>query len=107
MSSSFSAILPDTAAFAAALQNHNLVPVHRTMLADLDTPLSLFAKIAENSEQVFLFESMEGGEKWGRYSFIGFDPLITFTSQGPHYRIAYPGLAGMTPVERKDRKSVV
>ncbi len=100
MSSSFSAILPDTAAFAAALQNHNLVPVHRTMLADLDTPLSLFAKIAENSEQVFLFESMEGGEKWGRYSFIGFDPLITFTSQGPHYRIAYPGQAGMAPVER-------
>ena len=86
MSSSFSATLPDTAAFAAALQNHNLVPVHRTMLADLDTPLSLFAKIAENSEQAFLFESMEGGEKWGRYSFIGFDPLITFTSQGPHYR---------------------
>ena len=100
MSSSFSATLPDTAAFAAALQNHNLVPVHRTMLADLDTPLSLFAKIAENSEQVFLFESMEGGEKWGRYSFIGFDPLITFTSQGPHYRIAYPGQAGMAPVER-------
>ena len=43
---------------------------------------------------------MEGGEKWGRYSFIGFDPLITFTSQGPHYRIAYPGQAGMAPVER-------
>lgn len=90
---SFSA-QPDKAAFVSALQSHNLVPVHRTIIADLDTPLALFAKVCENSEHVFLFESMEGGEKWGRYSFIGFDPLITFESIGETCRIRYPGQPG-------------
>ncbi len=59
-----------------------LVPVYRKIIADLDTPLTLFAKVAEDQSHVFLFESMEGGEKWGRYSFIGFDPLVTFSSKG-------------------------
>jgi len=73
---------PDLPAFQS-LQNHaGLVPVYRKIIADLDTPLTLFAKVAENQSHVFLFESMEGGEKWGRYSFIGFDPLVTFTSKG-------------------------
>ncbi len=92
---------PDEAAFVNILQSHNLIPVHRTMIADLDTPLTLFAKVCGNSEQVFLFESMEGGEKWGRYSFIGFDPLITFTSQGDTCRIAYPGMPDLPEEKRK------
>lgn len=57
-----------------------LVPVHRTIIADLDTPLTIYAKIEGDNRHAFLFESMEGGEKWGRYSFIGFDPLVTFES---------------------------
>ncbi len=59
-----------------------LVPVHRTIIADLDTPLTIFAKVAGSRSHAFLFESMEGGEKWGRYSFIGLDPLVTFASSG-------------------------
>ena len=59
-----------------------LVPVYRKIIADLDTPLTLFAKVSGNQSHAFLFESMEGGEKWGRYSFIGFDPLVTFSSKG-------------------------
>ncbi len=57
-----------------------LIPVCTEIVADLDTPLTLFAKVAEENSHVFLFESMEGGEKWGRFSFIGYDPLVTFTS---------------------------
>jgi len=57
-----------------------LVPVYREIVADLDTPLTIFAKVASRDSHAFLFESLEGGEKWGRYSFIGFDPLMTFTS---------------------------
>ncbi len=57
-----------------------LVPIHRTIIADLDTPLTIFAKVAGQEQHAFLFESMEGGEKWGRYSFIGLDPLLTFES---------------------------
>ena len=89
---------PSEATFSRALAGHNLIPVHRTLIADLDTPLTLFAKVCENSEHVFLFESMQGGEKWGRYSFIGFDPLITFTSQGETCTIEYSGLPGREPL---------
>ncbi len=100
MNTSASFAEPNAAAFARAMAGHNLIPVHRTLIADLDTPLTLFAKVCENSEHVFLFESMQGGEKWGRYSFIGFDPLLTFTSQGETCTIAYPGLAGRETVQQ-------
>ena len=64
------------------MESAGLVPVYRKIISDLDTPLTLFAKIAGEESHTFLFESMEGGEKWGRYSFIGFDPLLTFSSKG-------------------------
>ena len=59
-----------------------LVPLSTSLIADLDTPLTLFFKINPDQEHVFLFESMEGGEKWGRYSFIGFQPLVSFACHG-------------------------
>jgi anthranilate synthase component 1 len=73
---------PDVEAFAEMMEQAGLVPLHRTIVADLDTPLTIFAKVAEKEKHAFLFESMEGGEKWGRYSFIGLDPLLTFSSVG-------------------------
>ena len=65
-----------------------LVPVCSEIVADLDTPLTLFAKIVQKDNHCFLFESMEGGEKWGRYSFIGYDPLVTFRSTGDKITIS-------------------
>lgn len=59
-----------------------LIPLHREIIADLDTPLTVFAKIAGEQSHAFLFESLEGGEKWGRYSFVGYDPLVVFESRG-------------------------
>ncbi|MFT7286454.1 MAG: anthranilate synthase component 1 [Halieaceae bacterium] len=56
------------AAFAA--QGFNRVPLHREVLADFETPLSTYRKLAEGPYS-YLFESVEGGEKWGRYSIIG------------------------------------
>ena len=64
--------------FCRRAESARLVPVSTSLIADLDTPLTLFFKINQDREHVFLFESMEGGEKWGRYSFIGFQPLVTF-----------------------------
>lgn len=84
---------PAQQSFTDLIASSDLVPVHRTIIADLETPLTLFAKVAAIDPHAFLFESMEGGEKWGRYSFIGLDPLITFTSQQNQVRIEYPGLA--------------
>lgn len=53
-----------------ASQNYNRIPVVREVLADLDTPLSTYTKLA-NAPYSYLLESVEGGEKWGRYSIIG------------------------------------
>jgi len=51
-------------------QGFNRIPVHREILADLDTPLSTYLKLAD-APYTYLLESVHGGEKWGRYSFIG------------------------------------
>lgn len=73
--------------FESLTNKHGLVAVCHEFVADFDTPLTLFTKIVANREQVFLFESMEGGEKWGRYSFIGYDPLLSFSSKGDEVTI--------------------
>ena len=80
------------------LESSQLVPVYTEIVADLDTPLTLFAKVSEAHELIFLFESMEGGEKWGRYSFIGFDPLTTFVSKDENIEITD---FSVTPPEKK------
>ena len=80
--------------FTEMIGQADLVPVSRTIIADLDTPLTIFAKVAGDATHAFLFESMEGGEKWGRYSFIGLDPLVTFTSVRDQVRMDHPGRAG-------------
>ena len=53
-----------------AEQEYNRVPVTRELLADLETPLSIYLKLARGANS-YLFESVQGGEKWGRYSLIG------------------------------------
>ena len=53
-----------------ARQDFNRIPVTREVLADLETPLSVYLKLAQGPNS-YLFESVQGGEKWGRYSLIG------------------------------------
>ena len=55
---------------ALAAQNYNRIPVSQEVLADLETPISVYRKLAEGPYSYF-FESVQGGEKWGRYSIIG------------------------------------
>ncbi|HID48359.1 MAG TPA: anthranilate synthase component I, partial [Chromatiales bacterium] len=55
---------------ALAARGYNRIPLTREVLADLDTPLSTYLKLA-NGPYSYLFESVHGGEKWGRYSIIG------------------------------------
>ena len=59
----------------------NLIPVYKEILADLDTPVSAYMKIS-GCEYSFLLESVEGGEKWARYCFLGFDPSIIISIKG-------------------------
>ena len=56
--------------FEQLKSSYNLVPLAREVFADLDTPLSVYLKLANNPYS-YLFESVQGGEKWGRYSIIG------------------------------------
>jgi anthranilate synthase component 1 len=60
--------------FLAECQKADVVPVTRQLLADLHTPVSLLQRFYNGQEGVFLLESVEGGEKWGRYSFLGIAP---------------------------------
>ena len=55
---------------ALAAQDYNRIPVSSEVLADLETPISAYRKLAEGPYSYF-FESVQGGEKWGRYSIIG------------------------------------
>ncbi|MDR2117420.1 MAG: anthranilate synthase component I family protein [Planctomycetaceae bacterium] len=60
--------------FLEECQKADVVPVTRQLLADLHTPVSLLQRFYNGQEGVFLLESVEGGEKWGRYSFLGIAP---------------------------------
>ncbi|MGQ0540828.1 MAG: anthranilate synthase component I family protein [Blastocatellia bacterium] len=63
--------------FLEKTRTANVVPVVETLSADLLTPLAVYLKLSENSDNSFLLESVEGGETLARYSFIGSDPLFT------------------------------
>src|SRR5436190_1466674 len=64
---------PGLEEFRTLAAQGNLIPVTRRLLADIETPLSAYRKIRGPGES-FLFESVEGGEHLGRYSFVGCNP---------------------------------
>ena len=72
-------ISPSRAEFRALAKGGNLIPLIVDLVADVETPVSAFAKI-DNGNPCFLFESAERNEESGRFSFIGFDPLVLVNS---------------------------
>jgi len=74
-------VSPDPVTFAALARDHGVVPVSRRVLADLITPLAVYDQVRGDGPS-FLLESAEHGERWGRYSFVGFDPLLVVRSKG-------------------------
>ena len=73
---------PSAADFLKLSRKHSLVPVFRTVTADLETPVSAFLRIAAEEPEAFLLESVEGGEHVGRYTFIGIQPYKKIVSRG-------------------------
>jgi len=61
--------------FTTLAESYNIIPVSKTLLADTLTPVSAYLSLREGSSSSFLFESVEGGERFARYSFIGRDPI--------------------------------
>lgn len=68
----------------------NLIPVYREILADMETPVSAFRKI-DNGHTSFLLESIEGGEKWARYSFLGSGPARIFRCRDRSFEVLVDG----------------
>jgi anthranilate synthase component I len=68
----------------------NLIPVFEEIHYDLETPISAFRKI-DDGKTSFLLESVEGGEKWGRYSFLGSGSSHLFRSKGEDFEILHEG----------------
>jgi anthranilate synthase component I len=84
--------------FEALAAGHNVVPLCTEILADTETPVSLLRKFYAGSGPVFLLESVEGGERWGRYSFLGtsarshilvFKDHVAVSSQGNTQKIPH------------------
>jgi len=82
--------------FAAEAERGNVVPVVRSVLADLQTPVGAFLRIAGDAPHAFLLESIEGGERVARYSFIGANPWMVARAKG-----------AQTIVERNGRREVL
>lgn len=85
-----SMVSPSYEQFLENLERGNLVPVWEEVLADYDTPVSVFRKI-DSPDYSFLFESVEGGDKWARYSFLGTEPSVVFRSKGHSIEIMRSG----------------
>ncbi len=75
-------VRPDRETARRLFDQGDLVPVYRTLLADLDTPVSVYMKLAQAGALSFLLESVEGGEQVGRYSFLGVNPKGFITVKG-------------------------
>ena len=72
---------PPRDTFHTLAEKGNLIPVYREIMADMDTPVSAFRKL-DDGRFSYLLESIEGGEKWGRYSFLGSTPSVIIRSKG-------------------------
>mgnify|MGYP001810289419 CR=1 FL=1 len=71
---------------ALAEQGYNRIPVACEVLADLDTPLSVYLKLARGPYS-YLLESVQGGEKWGRYSIIGLPARTLIRVRGQQIQV--------------------
>jgi len=96
-------IRPDRATFHALARDHTVVPVWRELLADQVTPVSAFTRLCPGEEPGFLLESVEHGERWGRWSFVGRRPVATLVARGRSVAVEGPGAAAVAaglPLER-------
>jgi anthranilate synthase component 1 len=85
-------VYPDFSTFSDMARQGNLIPVYREILGDLETPVSAYKKLRGEGCS-FLLESVEGGEKWGRFSFLGLNPSLMFQVEG-----------GNTVIQRQGRR---
>ncbi len=86
-----SSSLPLRKDFERLASAHTLVPVYRSLTADLETPVSAFLRLAEGEPECFMLESVEGGERVGRYTFIGVGPYKKIVAWGKSIEVTESG----------------
>jgi anthranilate synthase component 1 len=91
-------VRPNIEQFKGLCKRGNLIPVYRETLADMDTPVAAFMKL--NERPAFLFESVEGGEMWARYSFLGLRPSKIIRGWGKRMEVSGP--EGAETIEADD-----
>ena len=90
-------IRPDFKEFSRLARTATLVPVAKSISADLLTPVSAFLAVAADEPNAFLLESVEGGEKIGRYTFLGVRPFLRLESHGDQITIRRDPKANSVP----------
>ncbi len=75
-------IKPSLAEIENLAEQGLVIPVRKDILGDLLTPAAAFLRVAQGRRRVFLLESVEGGERLARYSFIGWDPFLSVRGKG-------------------------
>src|SRR5512147_2235018 len=83
-------IQPSFQDFCRLAKQGNLIPVYQELLMDLETPLSFFKRL-ERDRYSFLLESVEGSERWARYSFLGTRPHRILKARGSQIEILDAG----------------
>ena len=97
---------PSLEEFKRYAEQGNLIPVYKEIVADLDTPVSAFMKI-RGGDYSFLLESVEGGEKWARYCFLGCDPSLIVRTKGNTFSIQDNGREETGQVEGDNPLAVI
>lgn len=87
-------IVPSREEFVKLAADHEVVPVARQVYADLATPISAFMALAEGAEHAFLLESVIGGERLGRYSFLGVGDREVISARGHEVVVENGGVSG-------------
>ena len=72
-------IIPTCEEILNLSRQYDIIPICREVYADIVTPITLLRRIAGRSRRFYLLESIEGGEKWARYSFLGYEPSMEIT----------------------------
>ncbi len=93
-------IRPSRDEFRALAREHSVVPVWRHLLADLITPVAAFARLCPADEPGFLLESVEHGERWGRWSFVGRRAAATLVSRAGVVEVTGGRLPAGIPVDQ-------
>ena len=97
---------PSLEEFKKLSKSGNLIPVYKEILADLDTPVSAYMKISDG-DYSFLLESVEGGEKWARYCFLGCDPAVVVSSKGRDITVEERGIKKEIKIESGNPLSAI